>query len=158
MQPGYICVAGIEPGTNKHIRPVLNHRRLPRSLLRKEGGVFEIGALVELGPTAEIGHVPELEDNEFVIENLKYRRKLKPGEFWNHLIESSQNELTAIFGNELQQHESSCTVDVDTGESSLGNLQPERISYLGVNAWDKIRIHISDGKVHPDLSVTDIRL
>jgi hypothetical protein len=158
MKPGYICVAGIEPGTGKHIRPVLNHGRLPRVLLRKEGGVFEIGALVDLGPTVEVGHAPEVEDHEFSTENVKYRHKLKAAEFWKYLTGTSQNELTAIFGNELQQRESSCTIDVDAGEASLGNLQPEAISYLGVNPWDKIRIRISDGEFHPDLSVTDIRL
>jgi hypothetical protein len=158
MQPGYICVAGIEPDTNQHVRPVLNHGRLPRNLLRKEGGVFEIGALVDLGATTEVGHAPEVEDHEFSIANLKYRHKLKPDEFWKYLTETSENRLAAIFGDELRQRGSTCTVDVEAGEASLGNLTPERISYLGINAWHKIRIHVSDGKARPDLSVTDIRL
>lgn len=161
MEPGYICVAGIEPDTARHVRPVLHRRRLTRDLLRKEGGVFEIGALVDLGPTKGVGHAPELEDHEFSTENLRYLYRLKPGDFWKYLIESSQKKLTAIFGDELKQRGRSCTVDIDTGKASLGNLGPEKISYFGVNTWDnwdKIRIQISDGELDPDLSVTDVRL
>ena len=42
MQPGFICVAGIEPDTGKQIRPVLG-RCLTRDLLHVNGGAFEIG-------------------------------------------------------------------------------------------------------------------
>lgn len=158
MQPGYICVAGIEPDTRNHIRPVLNRRRLPRALLRRDDGVFEIGALADLGPTSDVGSAPEVEDHEFLSQNLRYGRKLAANEFWGSLITTSRNRLSSIFGDELRQRGSSCTVDIGMGQASLGNLEPQQISYLGINPWDKIRIHLSDGEFHLDLSVTDIRL
>lgn len=158
LQPGYICVAGIEPETAKHIRPVLHRGLLTRSLLRKEGGVFEIGALVDLGPTKDVGQAPEVEDREFCLENLRYRRKLKPQEFWQYLAKSPQDKFKAIFGTELQPRESTCTADAGTGKASLGNLKPARVWHVGVNNFETVRIYVSDGEVHPDLQVTDIRL
>lgn len=158
MKPGYICVAGIEPETGRQIRPVLNRRQLTRSLLRKEGGVFEIGALVDLGQTRNVGHAPEVEDWEFSIEGLRYENRLKPIAFWRYLSETSHKRLSAIFGDELEQRESSCTVDMSAGGASLGHLAPEQIRFFALNRYGKIRMKISDGQLLPDLSVTDIRL
>ena len=158
MKPGYICVAGLEIASKKLVRPVLGHRRLGRGLLRNEGGAFGIGALVDLGSTRGVGHPPELEDHEFSIDDLSYRNSLKPEAFWKRLTETSHGRLKRIFGNELQQRGNSCTVDINCGVASLGHLRPKQITYFGVNAWDKIRIHVSDGEFQLDLSVTDIRL
>src|SRR5690348_907932 len=94
MQPGYICVAGIEPATGKHIRPVLN-RRLQSNLLRKNGGVFEIGALVELGPTRHVGRAPELEDHEFSVENLQYIQPINATNFWDFVTQTSAVRLSS---------------------------------------------------------------
>ncbi len=158
MKPGYICVAGINPETGKQIRPVLNHDRLSRNLLRKEGGVFEIGALVEIGPTKNVGNAPEMEDHEFSTENLKHVRTLKPDRFWEWLIKTSENKLKLIFGDDLEQRSSSCTLNIGAGKASLGNLEPVGPPSLSVDPWGKIRIGISDGEFNPDLSLTDIRL
>jgi len=114
MQPGYICVAGIEPATGKHIRPVLN-RRLQSNLLRKNGGVFEIGALVELGPTRHVGRAPELEDHEFSVENLQYIQPINATNFWDFATQTSAVRLSSILGDELRERDTSCTVDVDSG-------------------------------------------
>ena len=51
MQPGYICVAGVEITRGKRVRPV-TYGRLPTSLLAREGGPFDMAALVELGPVS----------------------------------------------------------------------------------------------------------
>ncbi len=158
MKPGYICVAGVEPASDELFRPVLGRRRLDRALLRKDGGAFGIGALVDLGPTRGVGHPPETEDREFSIENLAYRHLLKPSALWELLTQTSHSRLKRIFGDELRQRESSCTVDIDSGVVSLGHLRPKHITYFGVNPWGRIRIHVSDGEFHLDLSVTDIRL
>jgi len=158
MKPGYICVAGIEPDTRNHIRPVLNRRQLSRALLRRDGGVFDIGVVADLGPAVNVGRTPEIEDHEFLSENLRHTRRLAPRQFWEYLIATPHDRLSSIFGDELRQRGSSCTLDIGEGEASLGNLQPRQISYLGINPWDRIRIHISDGEFHLDLSVTDIRL
>ena len=158
MKPGFICVAGVEPDTGKHIRPVLHQGLLTRSLLRKEGGVFEIGALVDLGPTKDVGCAPEIEDREFCAGNLRYVRKLKAEEFWRYVSQTAQNRAKAIFGDALRQRETSCTTDAGTGKASLGNLKPARVWHIGVNDFESVRIYLSDGEVHPDLPVTDVRL
>ena len=49
MQPGYICVAGIDVQDNEHIRPVLGRERLTVGLLARNGGAFDMGRLVDLG-------------------------------------------------------------------------------------------------------------
>ena len=158
MKPGFICVAGIEPETGKHIRPVLCQGLLTRNLLRKEGGVFEIGALVDLGPTKDVGCAPEVEDREFCVANLRYKYKLKPDEFWKYVSTTAQNRAKSIFGEELQQRETSRTTEAGAGKASLGILKPARVWHIGVNDFESVRIYLSDGEVHPDLPVTDIRL
>ncbi len=65
MQPGYICVAGIDLETGTHVRPVLWYGRLSTSLLLKNGGPFELGCVVDLGPTVCVGRAPEHEDHRF---------------------------------------------------------------------------------------------
>jgi hypothetical protein len=158
MKPGYVCVAGIEPDSGEHIRPVLNRRQLSRALLRKEGGVFEIGALVNLGPTKCVGQAPEMEDHQFSVENLRYERRLNGDKFWEYLIQASEGDLKSIFGDDIAQRDNSCTVDVGCGSASLGNLNSPEIADCGINRWGKIRLSLSGGKFHPELSVTDIRL
>lgn len=149
MQPDYICVAGIEPETGRHIRPVLNRRRLGRNLLRKEGGVFEIGALVDLGATKNVGHAPETEDHEFSVESLRHRHRLQPDDFWKCLTETSHNKLESIFGDDLEQRESSCIVDINSGVASLGHLTPENIPYFAVNPWGKSACKFQTGNFTP---------
>ena len=157
MKPGYICVAGIDPETGARIRPVLNCR-LGNELLRKNGGVFEIGAFVDLGPVKDVGEVPESEDHEFSVENLKYVRRAKPEEFWKFLNQTSEDTLEGIFGDDLEPRGKGCTVDVECGIASLGGLETDKITSVEINPWGKIRVRLSDEELNVDLSVTDIRL
>jgi hypothetical protein len=157
MQPGFICVAGIEPDTGKQIRPVLG-RCLTRDLLHVNGGAFEIGALVDLGPTTYVGRVPEFEDHRFSVKNLRHLRRLKPDQFWSCLTRTTSPCLTDLFGEGLQERHRSCTRPANTGKASLGHFQPETISQFGVNFWGKLRTGFSDAHFHPELSVTDLRL
>jgi hypothetical protein len=156
MRFGHICVAGIEPVSGKHVRPVTK-RHMDRTLLRSNGGVFEIGALVDLGNTRYEGRAPELEDHKFSPDQLRHIERLKPAAFWEWLTNTSAVDLRAIFGNALEERGRGCTVNLNCGESSLGNFQPPNISFFGLNAQGKLRIAISDGKFRPDLSVTDVR-
>src|SRR5581483_288838 len=88
MKPGYICVAGIEPDTGKHIRPVLRYERLDKGMLAASGGPFDIASVVELGSIAAPprGAAPHVEDLVFVRESARGVRRLTPEAFW-HLLD-----------------------------------------------------------------------
>jgi len=156
MRGQYICVAGIDPATRKHVRPITNVQ-LDRNLLRKNGGVFEIGALVDLGPTRYVGRAPEVEDHKFFLPNLRYVRRFMPAELWECLMRTAAKNLSAIFGKDLRASGRGCTVALRSGDASLAHLQVARLPHLVVNQQNKVRIMISDGNFSPDLSVTDIR-
>jgi hypothetical protein len=157
MRQGFICVAGIERSTLKFVRPVLQ-RQLTTDLLKKNGGVFEIGSVVELGATRCVGHAPELEDHEFSPQKLRHVSRMKSGEFWKLLLETSKPNLVQIFGKELKMNGNASVLPVNSGESSLGHLEEPHIPTFHVDGYEKIRMGISDGEMNPTLSVTDIRL
>jgi hypothetical protein len=83
MQPGYVCVAGISVRDNEHIRPVLRRARLTVGVLARNGGAFDIGRDVELGPTEASGAAPEMEDHVFDPGRLVAVRELAPGRSGN---------------------------------------------------------------------------
>lgn len=157
MNPGYICVAGLDVKSGKHVRPVLG-RRLRAELLRKNGGVFAVGAIVDLGPTSKAAAAPEVEDHQFSVANLKFLRTAKANEFWDAIRGTAEADLAAIFGPSLTSHGGPCAVDVGTGMASLGCLTLPAGSVLEVDPWNKIRVRLDDGTFAPSLSVTDIRL
>ena len=97
MQPGYVCVAGINLSNRHHVRPVLG-RRLTSDLLLTNGGVFGIGAIVDLGRTYSAGTAPELEDYQFSTDNLKYLGMAEAQDFWEMIDGASTTTLEAIFG------------------------------------------------------------
>ncbi|MGH9364841.1 MAG: dual OB domain-containing protein, partial [Thermoanaerobaculia bacterium] len=98
MQPGYICVAGIERKSGRHVRPVLARGRLDTSLLVKAGGPFDIGGLVDLGETQHQGSPPETEDHLFSPENASLVRDLAAERFWQILSDNAASNLRSIFG------------------------------------------------------------
>jgi hypothetical protein len=119
MQPGYICVAGIDPKSGRHVRPVLAGR-LGTDLLAKAGGPFDIASVVDLGPTQYQGTAPETEDHLFAPTNVAIVGELEPNRFWSMLSKASAARLRLIFGNELQSLGKGAVVDVNTGAVSLG--------------------------------------
>src|SRR5687768_2906304 len=85
MQPGYICVAGIDVRTNQHVRPVLHRSRLTTDLLARNGGAFDIGRVVDLEPAEPSGSVPEIEDHIFDPGRVVAVEELDPDSFWELL-------------------------------------------------------------------------
>ncbi len=157
MKPGFICVAGINQQTGKHVRPVLMGR-LRSALLLRNGGPFDIASQVDLGQVTYKGHSPEVEDHLFDPQNATRLNDVSPETFWHILIHAAKERLRDIFGNDLQQRGNSCTVDLGRGSGSLGCLQPMSSPNLYVNGFDKIRLSLADGQLSVDLSVTDLRL
>lgn len=157
MQPGYICVAGLEPHTLQHIRPVLRGR-LTRILLRGEGGPFDIGALVDIGPATGGGIAPEIEDHAFSPWTTAYLNDYEPFNFWELLQKASQHHLAAIFGPDLQRTGATCSLEAGKGQASLGCLIPTNKPHLYVGDHNNIRIRFSDGESDVSVPVTDLRL
>lgn len=163
MQQGFICVAGIDLETGRHVRPVLQSQMRTKFLAR-HGGPFEIGAIVELGWTKRVGQPPEVEDHLFHRGEVRRVADMPSDEFWQLLRQSAETKLVAIFGSDLTQRgHRSYGVDAGRGEISLGcYLLPSR-AHIFIQHRDqwrrgRIRIAFQVGDHEFDLGVTDIRL
>jgi hypothetical protein len=158
MQPGYICVAGIDVRTNQHVRPVLHRARLTADLLARNGGAFDIGRVVDLEPAEPTGNAPETEDHIFDPGRLVTVEELDPDSFWELLNGIALDTLTEIFGEALHAQRNGCAVDEGEGDASLGCLRTALPPSIEINRWGKIRARVTDGTFDVDLSVTDLRL
>ena len=158
MQHGYICVAGIDTNTCKHVRPIPESDRLRRPDLVQRGGPFDIAAVVELGRTSHVGHVPEIEDYRFRPSRAFRGGDLAPAEFWELLRSASRPRLRDIFGEDLQRHGAGFAVEVGQGPASLGCLLLTRPPVLRVTRPDEVRLSFTEDSQGPSLKVTDLRL
>ncbi|MDQ3864344.1 MAG: hypothetical protein M3317_12780 [Actinomycetota bacterium] len=158
MQPGYFCVAGVDVNTSRHIRPVLHSGRLTVDLLSTGGGPFDIGSVVELGPTTYTGSAPELEDYRFDPSSTRRLFDEEPGDYWDALEKAAHESLEEIFGPALELWDESGTVDVGEGRASLGCLKPERQPWLYVDHRGTVRMVLDYLIPSVDLSVNDLRL
>jgi hypothetical protein len=158
MQPGYICVAGVDVNTLNHVRPVLRYGRLNVGLLKSNGGPFDIGAVVDLGPTTYAGHAPELEDNRFDPARAKWLFDDGSDDYWDALDEMARGSLEEIFGPELELWDESGTVEAGKGHASLGCLAPEKQPWLYVDHRGAVRMVLDYLTPSVDLSVNDLRL
>jgi len=100
MTPGFVCVAGVDLETRAHVRPVLAGR-LSAVLLRKSGGPFDIGVVVDLGATQHQGSPPEVEDRLFSPSGVSVVRQMAPREFWDLLKQMARADLSSTFGAAL---------------------------------------------------------
>ena len=157
METGFMCVAGLEEGTTRHVRPTLHGARLRTELLRRSGGPFRIGALVELGQVEPNGEPPEVEDHDFDPRNAKFIRLAELSELWEVLNAAAQPSLHAIFGDDLNQIGRGYAVEIGRGIASLGCLRPTDRPILTINRYGQLRMEIRDTDVGLDLAVTDLR-
>lgn len=158
MQAGYICVAGVDVDTLKHVRPVLRYGRLTNDLIRPKGGPLDIGSVVDLGPTAYAGHPPELEDHHFDPAKTAWLFDHEPDDYWELLEGVARESLAEIFGPALDLWDESGTVDVGEGNASLGCLIPEKQPWLYVDHRGTIRLVLDYLMPSVNLSVNDLRL
>jgi hypothetical protein len=155
MQPGFICVAGINVQSRQHIRPV-HSNRLTTDLLANNGGPFALASLVDLGEVRPCGTSPEIEDHLFNPSNVQVKGTIAYKQFWQLLQTVAKTSLYEIFGTPADHH--GYAVDKGAGSASLGCLRPATSPHLYINNFNKIRLHVSDRDFDPDLAVTDIRL
>lgn len=161
MQKGFICVAGLETKTQRHIRPVV-HGRLGVDFLARGLGPFEIAHEIDIGATAAIGKAPEIEDHTFDYRRALSVRAVKPVEYWDLLTQVSRRSLRDIFGPQLEAAGVAYSVPEGQGDASLGSLIPQGHPALFIqsrpNRPPQVRMRFSDGALKVDASVTDIRL
>ena len=158
MQPGYVCAAGVDVNTLRHVRPVLRYGRLTTGLLKPNGGPLGIGSVVDLGPTTDAGRPPELEDRYFDPARATWLFDDAPDDFWDSLDEISQKGLAEIFGPDLELWDESGTVDVGGGHASLGCLKPEKNPWVYVDHRGTVRMVLDHLTPSVDLVVNDLRM
>lgn len=157
MQPGYICVAGIDTESGQHVRPVI-YGRLSAALLARYGGPFALGAVVALGSVHAEGRPPEVEDRRFEPKRARRLRTLDGPAFWRLLHDAAKPSLAAIFGPELQPSGRTAALPGGHGIASLGCLIPTAPPQLALDPAGKLRCTLSDGALTANVSVTDLRL
>lgn len=157
MQPGYICVAGIDIQTGQHVRPVI-YGRLSAALLARYGGPFALGAVVALGSVHAEGRPPEVEDRRFESKRARRLRTLDGAAFWRLLRDVAQPSLAAIFGPELRLVGRAAALPTGHGIASLGCLIPAAPPQLALDPAGKLRCTLGDGALSANVSVTDLRL
>jgi hypothetical protein len=158
MQPGYICVAGIEVSHGRHVRPVLRGLRLKTDLLRRSGGPFGMAALMDLGNVTPHGSPPEVEDHIFDPSSARFIQVVSHKEFFDLLDGVAARRLVTIFGPELRSNASGMSVDIGQGQASLGCLVPAIPPRIIVDGYGKVRVLLNDEGRALDLSLTDLRV
>ena len=101
MAPGYICVAGVEHEQGMHVRPVMQGR-LSVHLAASRGGPFNMGEVVDLGPTRYVGVAPEVEDHRFDWRDTRALGPADPDELWEWVLDRALGSLNSIFGAHLR--------------------------------------------------------
>lgn len=162
MTGDYVCVAGIDPHSGKHVRPALKGR-LTRALLRPNGGPFDIAGLVDLGETTYEGAAPEVEDYAFLHWRAHHVGTITPDRFWAMLQAVARPTFSDIFGPELRHTGSkTCYMPLGRGLASLGCLTPAlnlSLPDLIIDNFGKLRMRVVDSAATiVSVAVTDVRL
>lgn len=154
-----ICVAGIETETLGHVRPTTPaYDLITRRLLRQEGGVFRVGAVVDLGPVTPEPAPPESEDHRFQTNRARHVEDLAGREFLALLDEVASPSLEDGFGPELERVGWKYAVEAGRGDRSLAVLKARRQPVLEIDAkYGRLQLQFNDPDQRTYLSVTDVR-
>ncbi len=164
VRGGYICVAGLDLETRRHVRPVLAGGPLPFDLLARYGGPFDIGRVVDLGPARPAPQPPHLEDHLVALAHVKRGEAMRSAAFWDLLQRVAKPALRDLFGEQLKPiGRNSQGTEVGEGRASLGCLIPASPPRLWCtepcgSKPGRIRIALCDGQLQATLGVTDLRL
>ncbi|MBL8890927.1 MAG: hypothetical protein JNL67_13180 [Planctomycetaceae bacterium] len=169
MQPGWICTAGIDLVSGRHIRPVSGHG-LPNRLLERFGGPLQLGVIIDLGETEFCGTVPEIEDRRFDPEQIVVVQQHSPTELFRACQDFAEPTLQHIFGDDLEwlHHEpttwgaswGTAAVEQHRGIRSLGCYWAAQAQLLVVEKEGRrrVRMRFREGDLYFDVPVTDYRL
>lgn len=163
MTHGFICAAGIDLQTGRHVRPLPRFGRLDADALNTRGGMLALGAVLELGPARPIGKPPEVEDHEIDAHHCRAIATEPAGRFWDRIAAASRTSLSEIFGAELRARGTrSCATDQGCGSASLGYLRPATAPRVSIaqrsNQGVGVRIQVGDGSFELNLSLADVRV
>jgi hypothetical protein len=158
MDAPRICIAGIDPDGDRHVRLTTDRRHpLTRELLAGEGGPFALGAMLELGELASDPDPPETEDHLFEPERAHVLGRVSPSRYLELLNEHARHSIREIFGTELMRHGWNYATDKGCGTASLGVLRLRRKPDLEVDRYGKLRLRLNDENKPAYLPVTDVR-
>jgi hypothetical protein len=157
MNQGFICAAGIDLETHRHVRPRLRQNNLTRAFLSESGGYFELGASLDLGWVERSSDPPEVEDIRFNARRVQTLKKPNPQYFWDLLKSVSKNHLAEIFGPDLKPLDASAVVAEGKGTASLGCLLLDHPPEISLNNQGRLRLGLVDQNFKLNLSVTDLR-
>lgn len=148
-----ICVAGIDPRTLKHIRPVTPPDDLmTRRMLRSNGGPFGIGAVIEMGALRACPSPPETEDHRYATSQASWREDLDGDAYLDLLERVSDTDAATAFGSSLQEiRPSKFAVPAGRGDRSLA-VVPASGARLSIE-FKKLYLHLGPAT----LRVTDVR-
>ena len=163
MKRGYMCAAGIDMDTERHIRPVSAGGRLSTNLLTNYDGPFGMAVVLDIGTPRPLNNKPQVEDHIIDLTKIKSIGTLPPRKFWKLLNRIAKPNLRSIFGQDLMAiGRNSCGVEVGKGSVSLGcltlNTNPSLYIQKRSDRNDQVRMRFTDGDFHLDCGVTDIRL
>ncbi|MCC6420718.1 MAG: hypothetical protein IT429_20965 [Gemmataceae bacterium] len=163
MQRGYICVAGVDIDTGKHVRPVVSGRRLESALSARHGGPFDMATVVDPGRITHVPSPPETEDHEFFPRFARRSKDIEPQLFWEMLQHLARPSLHALFGPDLRRAgRERLIVEERRGVASLGCLEPRGrpalVQETRPDGTPSLRLRFTDGQFSLCLSVTDLRL
>jgi hypothetical protein len=159
MTGSRICVAGIDPATYRHVRPVTPPGDpLTRVLLRENGGPFGAGALVDIGSVEACPTAPETEDHEFDTTHAKHVSDIDDEAYLKLLTEMAAADLGSAFGPELERVGRTYAVEPGNGGRSLAVLRARNRPALKINGYGELRLWYNDVEPSAYLSVKDVRL
>jgi hypothetical protein len=159
MRAPRICVAGIDIETRAHIRPTRPASApLTRSVLKEEGGPFEIGAIVDLGRVEHRPSPPECEDHRFQLSRARPVEDLSGADFLDALDRVSAASLEDGFGPSLERVGWKYAVEVGAGDRSLDVVRAVRRPVLDVDrTYGRLQLRFNDSDLPAYLPVTDLR-
>jgi len=161
MYNGHICVAGIERGTLRHVRPVLRANGIPAGMLALNGGPFAVGAVVDLGDVIPCGRAPEVEDCYFALDDVRKVGDVSGADLWSMLARAALDDLQAIFGDMLAPPPGmprSLATPEGQGRASLGVWRPAGGLSVELSDGGRLRLGTTVAGVSKSFAITDTRL
>jgi len=159
MRGERICIAGVEPGSRRHVRPTTApDELLTRELLSVEGGFVEPGVLIGLGNPRPTPSPPEVEDHRCSLRRIEPVRRLGGTDYLTLLDSLAGESLAEVFGEDLYRATRwKYAVDPGHGAASLGVLRVYRPPQLEIDRYGKVTARLNDPEPQAYATVTDVR-